>query len=67
MNKAKLILMLVLVVLLALLIFQNTVPFPMRFLWFSGEVPAILLLFLTALGGFILGLITALLMKRGAP
>jgi uncharacterized integral membrane protein len=46
-----------------LLVVQNTAPVSVRFLWFRGEVPAILLLFLTTAGGLILGLLIALLAR----
>ena len=48
---------------LVLVIFtlQNTTSFLARFLWFSGEVPVILLLILAAAGGFILGLLFVVL------
>lgn len=65
MKTVKLVLLLVLAAALALVVFQNTAPVRMRFLWLTGEVPAVLLLFLTAAGGFIMGLIVALLVKSG--
>jgi hypothetical protein len=36
------------------------------FLWLSAEIPVVILLFLTAAGGFISGLLVALLIKGGA-
>ena len=66
MKKGKLILLLVLAVLLLLTVLQNQEPFRIRFLWMTGEVPGVVLLFLTALAGFIMGLIAALLIKRNA-
>lgn len=65
MRTIKLVLLLMLAVALALVVFQNTAPVQMRFLWLRAEVPAVLLLFLTAAGGFILGLLVALLVKSG--
>jgi uncharacterized integral membrane protein len=53
----------VLGVFLAVLILQNTAPVRMQFLWLTGEMPAIVLLFLTATGGFAMGVIVALLLK----
>jgi hypothetical protein len=50
----------------AVVVLQNTAPVPMRILWLVGEVLAVLLLFLTAVGGFILGLLVTLLVKGGA-
>jgi hypothetical protein len=37
-----------------------------RFLWLTGEVPGIILLFLTAAAGFIVGIAVALLVRHGA-
>ncbi len=64
MRKAKLGLILALSLALVLLVVQNTSPVRGRFLWYSAEVPAILLLVLTAAGGFILGLLVALFYQR---
>ena len=66
MKKIKLGFILVLAVALAVVVLQNTAPVQVSVLWLTGEVPAVLLLFLTAGGGFILGLLVALLMKGGA-
>lgn len=63
MKKAKLVLILILGIAVVLLIVQNTASVTGRFLWFTTEVPAILLLFLTAAGGFILGLLVPLFLK----
>lgn len=65
MKRAKMVALLVLVVLVVVVIMQNTAPVQMRFLWLTGQVPAVLLLFLTAAGGFAIGLIVALLAKGG--
>lgn len=51
-------------ILLVTLILQNRTPIPARFLWFNGEIPAILLLLLTAIGGVILGLLLALYVQN---
>ena len=66
MNRMKLVVILVLAVALAVVVLQNTALIQVRVLWLTGEVPAVLLLFLTAAGGFILGLLVALLVKGGA-
>lgn len=66
MNSIKLVLLLVLVVALAAVAFQNQGAWEVRFLWLTGEVPGIILLFLTAAAGFIAGITVALLVKRGA-
>ncbi len=67
MKKAKWALLLTLGLALALLVAQNTAPVRARFLWLSAEIPAIVLLFLAAAGGFFSGLLVALLLRRGAP
>ena len=65
-KKLKLALLVVLSLALVLLVAQNTAPIQARFLWMVVEVPAIVLLFLTAVGGFVAGLLVALLVKRDA-
>jgi uncharacterized integral membrane protein len=64
MKTSKLVTILVISVVLLLVVIQNTSPVQARFLWLSAEVPAILLLFLMAVGGFVLGLLVALLRRR---
>ena len=64
MNKAKLALILTLSLALVLVLVQNTTLIQGRFLWFTAEVPVILLLVLTAVGGFILGLLVAIFYQR---
>ncbi len=64
MGKIKLGLIIGLSLVLILVVIQNTAPVLARFLWFSGEVPIIVLLVLTGAGGFILGLLVALLKLR---
>jgi len=64
MKTSKLVTILVISVVLLLVVIQNTSPVQARFLWLSAEVPAILLLFLMAVGGFTLGLLVALLRRR---
>lgn len=66
MKSRKLVLLLVLVVALAALVLQNQASWQVRFLWLTGDVPGIVLLFLTAAAGFIAGITVALLGKRGA-
>jgi len=63
-KKLKLALLLVLAVCLLLVVFQNTVPVQVRFLWFAREMPAVILLVLTAAAGFVAGLLTAVLLGR---
>lgn len=64
MKSIKLTLVLVLVVALSAVVLQNQEPWKVRFLWLSGDVPGIILLFLTAVAGFVAGITVALLMKR---
>ncbi|TVR67860.1 MAG: LapA family protein [Spirochaetaceae bacterium] len=59
MRKVKLGVIVGLSLALVLVVMQNTGPIQGRFLWFSAEVPAILLLVLAVAGGFILGLLVA--------
>lgn len=65
MKTLKLWFLFVLAVALIVVAVQNTGPMHMRFLWLTGEAPAVLLLVLTAGGGFVLGLLVALLMRGG--
>jgi len=53
--------MLIVTVVLGVVILQNTEPVRVHFFWWNGEISAVLLLFLTTVGGFILGLLTTLL------
>jgi uncharacterized integral membrane protein len=48
-----------------LMVIQNTAPVQARFLWLTAEIPVIVLLFVTAVGGFVAGLLAAFLIKRG--
>lgn len=66
MKPIKLALLLVLVAASAALVLQNQAPWQVRFLWLTGEVLGIILLFLTAAAGFIASITVALLVKRGA-
>ncbi|GAB6089141.1 lipopolysaccharide assembly protein LapA domain-containing protein [Spirochaeta dissipatitropha] len=47
-----------------IMVIQNTSSVQARFLWFSGEVPIILLLVLSIVGGFITGLLVMLYNPR---
>ncbi|GAA5496806.1 hypothetical protein Rhal01_02991 [Rubritalea halochordaticola] len=64
MKTTKLLLLLLLVALLSALVIQNRGLLPVKFLWLSGEISGIVLLFLTAASGFVTGIIVTLLMKR---
>jgi uncharacterized integral membrane protein len=52
---------------LLLLVVQNTDPVRARFLWYTAEMPAILLLVVTALAGFALGLVVAMFGRKRDP
>jgi uncharacterized integral membrane protein len=65
MKAAKLVVILVLVGVLAAAVLQNQASWQVRFLWLSGEMPGIILLFLTAAAGFAVGVTVAFLMQRG--
>lgn len=66
MRSVKLVMLLVLVAALAAVVIQNQTAWQVHFLWLTGEVPGIVLLFLTAAAGFIAGITVALLVKHGA-
>ncbi|MBN1547494.1 MAG: hypothetical protein JW902_12630 [Syntrophaceae bacterium] len=63
MKKLKIVFLLVLGISLILVVIQNTAPVRTHFLWLTAEIPAVVLLFLTAVGSFISGLLVALLIK----
>jgi uncharacterized integral membrane protein len=65
MKSVKLVSIILLVVALAALVLQNQASWQVRFLWLTGEVPGIILLFLTATAGFISGITVVLLVKNG--
>ena len=65
MKKIKLVALLTLILALVLLVVQNTAPVHARFLGFTAEMPVIVLLFLTTVGGFVSGLLIALFVKSG--
>ncbi len=66
MKTVKLVTIVIICLVLVLVVVQNTAPMEARFLWLTATTPAILLLFITAVGGFVLGMIVALLVARGA-
>ena len=66
MKKLKLILIVIFSIAIALVILQNTARVQAHFLWFTAEMPVIVLLFVTAVGGFVLGFFVALLKKGNA-
>ncbi|MGM0640472.1 MAG: lipopolysaccharide assembly protein LapA domain-containing protein [Thermotogota bacterium] len=64
MKKFKLTIIIIVSVLLFLLIVQNTNKVQTSFLWFKGEISLIVLLLITTIGGYIVGLLTSILNKR---
>lgn len=64
MRTVKLVLILVLAVLLAMVVLQNTGRVEARFLWVRAEAPVIVLLLVTSAAGFILGVLVSLLSGR---
>lgn len=66
MKKTKLVLALLLVIAVALVIVQNSAPVQARLFWMTLEVPVFVLLFITATGGFLTGLLAALIVRGGA-
>ncbi|PKL46159.1 MAG: hypothetical protein CVV42_17535 [Candidatus Riflebacteria bacterium HGW-Riflebacteria-2] len=64
MKSLKLVLLVLMVAALTAVVVQNQAPWPVRFLWMSGEMPGIILLFLTTAAGFIMGITVTLMMKR---
>lgn len=66
MRIVKQVLLVVVGMFLAIVILQNTAPVRVQFLWMSGQMATVLLLFLTALGGFAMGVIVTLLLKGKA-
>jgi len=63
MRIVKQVSLVVLGILLAVIILQNTAPVRVQFLWMSGQMATVLLLFLTTVGGFAMGVIATMLLK----
>lgn len=64
MKTAKTVLILILSFALATAVAQNTAVVEARFLWMTTETPVVVLLFLTSVGGFVLGLLVSLLLQK---
>lgn len=64
MQRIKLAVLLLIGLGVVLVVIQNTAPVQARFLWMTAEISAIVLLFVTAVGGFVAGLLAALFLKR---
>lgn len=68
MRRVRTLVAVVIGIALVLLVVQNTATVQARFLWFTAEMPTILLLFLASAGGFILGLLVGFLTRsHGRP
>lgn len=66
MKTFKLILLILLAALFSVLVLQNRNVWQVHFLWLSGEIPGIVLLFITAAAGFVAGVTAALMIKHRA-
>ena len=66
MKKIKIVSLLTLGLALIIVVVQNTDPVRSHFLWMTAEIPAIVLLMMVAVGGFVSGLLVALLIKTGS-
>jgi uncharacterized membrane protein YciS (DUF1049 family) len=64
-KTVKLVMLVVLVVALAAVVLQNQETWKVHFLWLSGEITGVVLLFLTAAAGFVVGVTLTLLVKHG--
>ncbi|PKL40178.1 MAG: hypothetical protein CVV41_20415 [Candidatus Riflebacteria bacterium HGW-Riflebacteria-1] len=63
MKTLKLVLLVLMVIASTAIVVKNQSSWPVRFLWMSGEMSGIILLFLTTAAGFIMGISVALMMK----
>jgi len=66
MKLVKLVVLIALAVALAAVVVQNQAGVEVHFLWLTGKMPAIVLLLLTTAGGFVVGVLVALLTRGGA-
>jgi len=72
-RTAKLVVLAIMAAVVGALVLQNTAPVQARFLWMTAEMPVIVLLVLTTLGGFAIGAAVTLMLsrrmrsERGAP
>ncbi|MCD4689755.1 MAG: lipopolysaccharide assembly protein LapA domain-containing protein [Desulfuromonadaceae bacterium] len=64
MQRVKISVLLLIGLGVVLIVIQNTAPVQARFLWMTAEVPVVVLLFVTTVGGFVSGLLAALFLKR---
>ncbi len=66
MKRVKSAILVIIGLALMLLVVQNTAPVQTRFLWMVADIPAVVLLFLVATGGFIAGVLATWLLGRGS-
>ncbi len=66
MKKAKVVTLWIVSLLLLVFIVQNTSSVRARFFWFTADVPVIVLLVFAAAGGFISGILVALVIESRA-
>lgn len=64
MKRVKIAFIVLLCVLLIILVIQNTDPVEARFLWLTTQLPMVILLFVTTAGGFILGMLVSLFVRK---
>lgn len=64
MKLVKIVSVFVLLIALMVVTLQNQASVKVHFLWLTGEVPAVILLFLTTAGGFLMGLLVPLLIRE---
>ena len=62
--KAKIVILMLLVIFLTIFISQNAVDLPVKVLFWEIEIPGIILILLTGLLGIIIGFILALIFKK---
>ncbi len=62
--KAKIIILMILVIFLTIFISQNAEDLPIKVLFWEVEIPGIILILLTGLLGIIIGFILALIFKK---
>ncbi len=66
MKKTKVVILWIISLLLLVFIAQNTAPVRARFFWFTADVPVIVLLVFAAAGGFVSGILVAMIIENRA-
>lgn len=67
MKRAKLVVVLVLVAIVAVIVFQNTASIETRILWYSITMPLAVLIFITSMVGFAAGVLACLGASKKLP